>query len=164
MVESVLKKDFFLNRTKRLAFGVALLAGFFVCFGIPGYQILENNAYRKAYKQTLDYVKFAAEKNEQKLIWVPPGFSMSIIDMPNARLYVPALEHLSGLNQVIDTNSIYLVPYRSDANTIRKFQPARNDSIIVRQLAQPVKGLLRFDLKRSRTDSLGLWMVTAITK
>lgn len=159
-----LRKNFLLNKGKRIAFGLAAFAGFFVCFGIPGYQVLENVAYRKVFINILDQARLTAERNNEKRIWVSTMLSMSVIDQPNSRLYLSNIEQLSGLKHIVDTGSIYLVTYKNDVNTIRHFNPAATDSIAVQQVYPPVRGLLRFGIQSARTDSLGLWMVTAVKK
>lgn len=159
-----LKKQFPVTNWFRFIYGCAMLAGMFLCFGIPVYQLYDNQAYRNVFMNILAYTKTEAAKYPDKKIWLPSLMSMSIIDKPNARLYVPSIEQLSGARQVADTNTIYLIHSKADIPVIEKFEMADDDSMIVKQVIKPAEGLLRTGTKNERTDSLGLWEISFIKK
>lgn len=149
------------SKAAKIIYFVAALSGFSICYLIPFYQYFENRYYRDTFMHTLEYAKSTVQNNSSKHVWVPSIMAMSVIDQPNARMYIPYAEQLSGERSFIDSNTIYLVPYKNDVFNVLKYSIDVKDSFFVKNIIPPVKGLKRIGFMSSRTDSLGLWMISA---
>jgi hypothetical protein len=58
------------------------------------------------------------------------------------------------------TNDIFLIEHKDMYSYIKNFTDTTKDTLIMKNLVSPVKGLHLFTYKNLRSDSLGLWEIS----
>jgi hypothetical protein len=139
------------------------IPGFIQTLALPVFQIIENRHYAPTYTTALKEARSIALTNPDKNVWVSPFFGMSVIDQPNGRMHQSNYVKLRGEKPVI-TNDVFLVEHLKFEDYLKKFIDTSTDSLVVKNIVPPVKGLVLFGIHGKRSDSLGLWAVTVIKK
>lgn len=156
---------FTFTKIYKLLFFIAVFFGLVFNVGITSFQFLENKNYTSQFKRDLSYMRKFAQDNPSKNVWVSEDCSMSVIDYPNGRLHDHQYENLSGIKPLIDSTQIFFIEKKyMFSYYLSSYKVNKNDSIIIKEIYKPVKGLLRLQFPLKRSDSLGLWIVTAVPK
>jgi len=142
---------------------IFFIPGFIQTLALPVFQIVENRHYTLTYTKALNEARSIALSNPDKKVWVSPNLGMSVVDQPNGRLHYLHYVKSRGEKPAI-TNDIFLIEHLQIQDYIRTYTNATTDSLILKNLLMPVKGLLLFGVHGKRSDSLGLWSITVVKK
>jgi len=153
-----------LVKWQQFVFAASLVAMFALVFCFSTYQVAENPAFATTYKASFKYIRVQQTKNTGKLIWVSPIMAMSSIDYDKARMYSLHYVVLRGAVPLLDRSSLYYAEQYKEVEYIAKFIVRNDDSLVVRNIIPPVKGLMKLGIKKERSDSLGLWELSVIPK
>jgi hypothetical protein len=88
---------------------------------------------------------------------------MAVIDQNNGRLFYEHYVDSRGEKPLI-TNDIFLIEHLNMKDYIKGYLNNSTDSLQIKNILQPVKGLIKIGIKDQRSDSLGLWEITVVKK
>lgn len=143
-----------------LAFLFAAISPFMSHY-VPTVQQLENRAYVRGFKESLDVVRNYADYSESHRVWVTGQLAMPVIDRPGARLYVPSYVKLAGQPMRFQNGDIlfYMGTPEKDKKLWTNLGMPQ-DSLAMERTIGPISGLLRADeFFSGRTEELSLWNI-----
>lgn len=136
--------------------------GFTLVCLLPLFQLSENPSYINCYNRIQQYFQNDVPPENKKTVWVPGDFCMSVLNREDIRLHWSYILDYKQTMQAIDTTVSFFVTNRSQMDYIARYPYVAGTHLAVKNIIQPVKGLVTVSSDFKRSDSLGLWKIQVV--